>query len=90
MAINACPVCGNARGSKDCEEACSDRQTIKVTPPKSLATTHYENELKPFIAQAITDYEQASGKRIVLDKASRSTYNGIMAKAFTLWLSSKK
>lgn len=89
MAINACPNCGNARGSKDCEEVCNDPQTVEA-PKKSLAQTHYPNELEPFIALVKSEVEQRTGKKINLDKTSRPFRNEIMAKAIMLWIKSKK
>lgn len=89
MAINACPNCGNAWGSKDCEEACADRQN-REPAQKTLMSTHYPEQLEPFVAQVKSELEQKIGKRINLDKTSRPIRNEIMAKAIMLWIKSKK
>jgi len=88
MAINACQFCGNARGSKDCEESCSERELDQE--PRTLVQSHYHDEIIPFIAAAKAEVERRLGKQVFLDKTSRPIRNEIMAKAITLWISSKK
>lgn len=87
MAINACQLCGNARGSKDCEESCGERESRVA--PKTLVQSHYPEEIIPFIAASKAEVEKRLGYQVFLDKTSRPIRNEIMAKAITMWMAAK-
>lgn len=89
MATNACPICGNARGSNDCKEDCSDREQA-IPNTKSLMQTHYKDEITPFIAAAKAEVEKKEGRPIDLKRTSRYVRNEVMAKALQNWLQAKK
>lgn len=86
--MSHCAYCGNARGSKDCIEACTDRQERLKSKSSPKSTPEYEHELSTEIQKAESKYKRKINKD--LDKEPNWLRAEISGNAIINLLNKKK